>query len=368
MKFVEIEHGLKACIPDIKLDTIQLPAASVNELAEAGRMLGKLDGITERLRKEGILVYPSLLKEASASTRIEGTRASFTDILEYEVQPSLFRPEHEVREISNYVWAARNGFSRLKEEPLSQRLLKELHRDLLRDVRGRYRSPGNYRTLQVHIGNGEVSSAHYVPPPAQHVIPLMSEWEKYLHGETGQHPLLKCAVLHAQFELIHPFFDGNGRIGRLLISFYLAHSEILKHPVLVLSEWLEARRMEYYDSLRLISSKGDWEHWIAMFLKGVREQSVRRISIAQKQLELYSDYRDMLQSKTRSAKALGALDSVFESVMVSAKSLSAAIGVSEVWALKIIKKLEACGVLKETGVRQRRKVFVCGELLRLLES
>lgn len=329
-------------------------------------MIGKLDGITERLEKEAILIYPSLHKEATSSARIEGTRASFTDILEYEVQPSLFKPGHDVREISNYVRAARKGFDLLRDHPLSQRFLKEIHRDLLKGVRGAHRDPGNFRTLQVHIGLGPVSSADYIPPPAHLVPGLMSDWEKYLHEETGQHPLTKCAILHAQFELIHPFFDGNGRIGRLLISFFLAHSGLLKYPVLVLSEWLEARRKEYYGSLREISSSDNWHPWILLFITAVREQAMRRISIAQQQLDLYGRYREILLSKTHSAAVLAALDTIFESVMVSAKSLSSAVHVSPQWAMKILKLLQSYGIIDEARARRRSKVFVCRELLKLL--
>lgn len=369
MRFVAIDGGLNACIPEDSLAAIQPPTSSVNLLTEASRQLGKLDGITTRLEKEGILVYPSQMREAAASSRIEGTRASFTDLLEFEAQASLFPRDYgDVREISNYVRAVRKGFERLTEIPLSQRLLKELHEELLRGVRGGSRNPGYYRTLQVHVGAGPASTAQYVAPPPQYVPGLMTAWENYLHAETEQDPLVKSAILHAQFELIHPFFDGNGRLGRMLISLYLAHSRALSHPVLVLSEWLEARRSDYYQALRAISADGNWEPWLALFTLAVRDQAAKRVAIVEKQLDLHRRYREAIKSRTRSGAALAALDCVFERVMVSSKLLAQDAGRTPQWALQTLKKFEAMELVQEVSSRRRGRLFLCGELLRLLES
>jgi len=369
MRFVTIDGGIRACIPEGDLATIQPPSSCVSQLAEASRLLGKLDGITTRLDIEGILVYPSQMREAVASCRIEGTRASFTDLLEFEARSSMYRQEpSDVREISNYVTAMRRGFQRLSEIPLSQRLLKEMHEQLLRGVRGGGRDPGQYRTLQVHIGLGPGSAAQYVPPPPQYVPELMAAWEDYMHAETEQDPLVKSAILHAQFELIHPFFDGNGRLGRMLVSLYLAHSGALSHPVLVISEWLEARRSEYYQSLRSISADGDWEPWLTLFIIAVRDQAAKRIAIVERQLNLHREYQEAIKSRTRSSAALAALDCIFERVMVSSKLLAQDVGRTPQWALQTLKKFEAVGLVREVSVRRRGRLYLCPELLNLLES
>jgi len=379
VEYVEIQGGLRACVPRFKLEEVQLDRRGYEVLTRASRELARLDGLVELLmsRGLGVLTYPLLVREAAASSRIEGTRASFTDALMHGAQGRLFglRAKSDVREIINYVETSELGFRLLEEFPLSWRLLRLLHRKLLEGVRGSQKNPGEFRNGVVYIGGASIQNASYIPPPPQYLPELASEFEKYLERENGLDPLIKCGILHAQFELIHPFWDGNGRIGRLLISLFLKHSGLLGAPVLVLSEFFERNRAAYYDGLQSVSRTSEWEQWLDFFLRSVAEQAARRVHLCREQIGLYDRFKNRLR-EAKKAPGRGrrfaydedALDAVFERVVVNADVLRTATGMSGPTAYNLLERFQDMGILKEMTGGGRSRRYVCESLLKILEG
>src|SRR5215210_6228035 len=243
-------------------------------LSEADRTLGELAGLGRTLPNPYLLTRPFLRREAVLSSRIEGTRASLVDLFAFEVEPPLFaEPERsdDVQEVGNYVRALEHSMARLEELPISQRLLQEMHAVLMEGMRGQQRDPGEFRRILNWIGppGSGLDEATYVPPPPAEIPTALTELERYVHGDTGLLPLLDIALVHYQFEAIHPFLDGNGRIGRLLITLMLIERDLLPEPLLYLSAYFERHRGAYYDHLLAVSQKGEWEGWLLFFLRGV---------------------------------------------------------------------------------------------------
>src|ERR1041385_1874428 len=246
----------------------------VRLLSEADRLVGKLAGEGGRLPNPHVLIRPFVRREAVLSSKIEGTQATLGELLAAEAGAAVDRSPEDLREVGNYVVALEHGISRLKKLPLCVRLTRELHEELMTGVQGHQAAPGRFRKIQNWIGKpgSTIATASYIPPPPGEVDPYLATWERFLHESTLP-PLVTIALAHYQFEAIHPFLDGNGRVGRLLITLFLIERQILPTPLLYLSAFFEASRRDYYDGLRAISERGAWNDWLEYFLLGVARMS-----------------------------------------------------------------------------------------------
>lgn len=332
-------------------------------LAEAEGALGQLAGVGRLLPNPDLLIRPYLLREALSSTRIEGTQASLAEVLETEAGGQ--RPNADVEEVVNYVEAMTWGLERLESLPISTRLVCEMHRRLMAGVRGRERSPGELRRSQNWIGRADstIETADFVPPPPAELANLLADWERFAHEEPEMPLLVQNALLHSQFETIHPFLDGNGRLGRLLLVFFLVTRGRLPAPLLYLSTYLEPRRQDYYDGLQAIRESDDPLPWIELFLTAVWTQASDAVTRAQRILELRDRYREIATSQG-TPNALALVDLLCENPVVTTRSVEAAVGVSRPTALRLLKRMEDQGVLEEvgTGARRQRR-YVAQELM-----
>ena len=282
---------------------LKLTAADQVLLEKANRALGKLDGMTSLLPNIALFIYAYVRKEALVSSQIEGTQSSFSDLLLYESDQAPGVPLEDVREVSDYVAALSHGIERLRGGfPLSLRLLREIHGVLLRSGRGSNKTPGEFRRSQVWIGGARPGNARFVPPPTDRVVECMGALEKFLHGNPIETPtLLKAAFAHVQFETIHPFLDGNGRLGRLLITFLLCAEGALSEPILYLSLHFKSHRQEYYDHLQRVRTHGDWEGWLRFFLEGVISTSEEAVTTTRRILALFEKDRRQIEKLGRAA-------------------------------------------------------------------
>ena len=262
-------------------------------LSKADITLGKLSGAGQLLPNPHLLIRPFIRREAVMSSRIENTQSGLDDLFLFEADETEPLPVSDVREIFNYVKAMEYGIKRLPELPISSRLICEVHEVLMKEVRGGHATPGWMRTSQNWIGGRTPMDAIYVPPPVPEMKQCFSDLEKYIHSNAKEPPLIQCALVHYQFEAIHPFVDGNGRIGRLLITFMLLERELLSQPLLYLSDFFEQHRDEYYRLLLNVSQKGEWKAWFTFFLNGIRQQSEDALLTVQQLLNLQSEYRKL---------------------------------------------------------------------------
>ena len=330
-------------------------------LSRADRALGRLDGSIQTLPNPDLFVFMYVRKEAVLSSQIEGTQSSLSDVL--EVEASVFDPHHptDVGEVLNYVTAMNYGLERLETLPLSVRLIREIHDRLLHDVRGREKSPGEVRTTQNWIGPGgcTLNNATFVPPPPTEVMECLSQLEKFMHGKHDLPPLVKIGLVHAQFETIHPFLDGNGRVGRLLITFLLCESEILIKPVLYISHFFKQHRSEYYERLQRVRDKGDWEGWIKFFLRGIGQVSLEATETARAVVALREKHRSMVQQMLGRAAANGLqiLETLFERPFLTVAQIQTYLGVSFPPASSIARKFCELGILKEITGQERYRIY-----------
>jgi Fic family protein len=330
-------------------------------LSEADRALGRLDGAVQTLPNPDLFVFMYVRKEAVLSSQIEGTQSSLQDLLAAEAE--LFSPAArppDVDEVVNYVAAMNHGLGRLAELPVSVRLIREIHERLLAGVRGSRLTPGELRRSQNWIGPGgcTLAEATFVPPPPDVLPAALSDLERFLHGQDDTPPLVKIALAHAQFETIHSFLDGNGRLGRLLITFLLTECGVLHKPVLYLSHYFKRHRQAYYDHLQTVRDRGDWEAWLAFFLRGVAEVSVEATSTARRILALREEHRAIITARMGRAAGNGhkVLESLFDRPIVSVAEVQAMTGTTYPAANKLVARLTDLGILEEmTGfVRNRR--------------
>jgi cell filamentation protein, protein adenylyltransferase len=299
-----------------------LSAADVN--------LGRLDGVASILPDPDLFVAMYVRYEAVLSSQIENTQSTLEEVLQFESEPSADHPK-DVEEVVNYVSAMNHGLRRLREFPLSLRLIREIHGELMREVRGSNRDPGEFRRTQNWIGpNGcMLSTATFVPPPVPEMNEALNEFERFLHTEEPMPALIFCALAHAQFETIHPFLHGNGRIGRLLITFLLCKQGVLNQPLLYLSHYFKRHRAEYYDRLMAVRSEGHWEQWIKFFLRGVSEVSLDATETARKILKLREDSRTRLSDAlSNSSLAHRLLDLLFKAPLATIKFVASQLGCS----------------------------------------
>lgn len=339
-------------------------------LSETDLALGRLDGVTDQLPNPGLFVGMYVKQEAVLSSQIEGTQASLTDVLQFEAGEQGRERLLDVEEVVNYIRAMNHGLARLDSLPLSLRLIREIHGELMRGVRGMERSPGEFRKTQNWIGpqGCTLATATFVPPPPHELERLLGNLETFLHDE--EYPSIVLAGLaHAQFETIHPFLDGNGRVGRLLITFLLCERRVLSRPLLYLSSFLKQHRAEYYDRLQAIRTDGKWEEWIAFFLAGVRDVAREAVERSKRILALREGHLRLLPKEGKAAgNLLRALDVMFSQPIVTATSLASALGVTYVTANTAIARLEELGLLNEVTGFSRNRRFAYQPYLALFEA
>jgi Fic family protein len=356
-------HGYVAYFPAMIPRTIDLPAQVISLLADAEAALGRLAGVGQLVPNPYLLIRPYLLREALASTRIEGTQASLADV--FEVEATGETPNADVEEVLNYIDALEWGLDERTALPLGVRLVREMHRRLLAGVRGRERTPGEFRTTQNWVGGGTstIETARFVPPPPVELPALLADWERFAHDELELPLLVKNALLHYQFETLHPFLDGNGRLGRLLIVFLLVEHGRLTAPLLYLSSYLEADRDRYYEALQTVRETGDPLPWIELFLSAVHSQATDAVARAQRIVALRERYR-AAASAIASSNGTALVDLVCETPIVSSRTVEARLGVTRPTALKLLRQLEAVGVLNEgdPGPRGQRR-YLAQELM-----
>lgn len=341
-------------------------------LSQADRAVGRLDGSTETLPNPDLFVFMYVRKEAVLSSQIEGTQASLIDVLEFEADALEPGRPRDVVEVVNYVEAMNHGLERLKQLPLSLRLIREIHEKLLADVRGSNRTPGEFRRSQNWIGppGSPLSKARYVPPPPHEMHQALDNLEKFLHDTTNIPPLIKAGLAHAQFETIHPFLDGNGRVGRLLITFLLCEQGVLKRPLLYLSYYFKLYRSEYYDRLQATRDAGDWEGWLKFFLRGVYEVAQEATETARRIVNLREQHRKLITQ--RMGRAAGnpmmLLERLFFRPIVSVNWMAKALEISYQNANQLARRLSALGLLKEITGQQRNRRFLYEPYLALLQE
>lgn len=341
------------------------------QIEAANRALGHLDGVTSILPDTPLFLYMYVRKEALLSSQIEGTQSSLSDLLLYESDAVPTVPLDDVREVSNYVAAMDLGMQRLKEGmPISNRLLREIHTTLLRKGRGKTKDPGEFRRSQNWIGGTRPGNALYVPPPPQQVTDCMSDLERFVHDRIDQLPLLvRAAFAHVQFETIHPFLDGNGRLGRLLVTLMLHAEGVLKEPVLYLSLYLKTHRQTYYDLLQRVRTDGDWEGWLAFFLDGVKETSLQAADTAKAILELFDKDRKAIESLGRPAgSALQVHQYIQNKPMISVADATKVLSLSAPTIRKSIDHLVDLAILTEATGRRRDRIYVYERYMQTLSE
>jgi Fic family protein len=341
---------------------VEMDEEMIHLLSLADRAIGRLDMATDNLPNPDFFVYAYVVREATLSSQIEGTQATFDDVFDAQIEPSTKPKTSDVDEILNYVNAMNYGLDRLNQElPLCLRLIRGIHDKLLKGVRGENREPGQFRRDQNYIGPDgcTIETATYIPPPANQMNECLAELEKFMNQKDRIPPLIKIAMIHAQFETIHPFRDGNGRIGRLLITLFLCQQNILRQPLLYLSSFLKNNRRLYYENLQTIRDQGDWEEWIKFFLQGIYSVAREASAIARDIIALQESNKRLIQSELGSTgnKALVLLDKLCNTPMVSAKKVSELLGVSPTTAGSLIKRLVDIGILKERGESKRNRIF-----------
>ena len=360
--------GAAAFVPSPLPPELELSWGLSAILARAQGAVGHLRGIGRVLPNPHLLIQPFARREAVLSSRIEGTQASLGDLLLFEIgNPAPERSD--VREVANYVAALEYCFGRLHELPVNLRLIGELHAKLLTDVRGESRAPGEFRNVQNWIGKPgtAIAQATYVPPPVAEMDVALDAFEEFLQAESHLPALVRLALVHYQFEAIHPFLDGNGRVGRLLITLLLHTEKLLDQPLLYLSAFFERHRDEYYDRLFAVSSRGAWSEWVDFFLRAVHDQAVDAVDRANTLLVLRDEYRSRMTAARQSALLLAMIDRLFQSPAVTITSVARDLGVTYASAKQNVEKLAAAGIL-EPVTQTRNKVYMAREILALIES
>jgi Fic family protein len=331
--------------------------------------LGRLSGVTSLLPDPQLFLYSYVRKEALLSSQIEGTQSTLSELLLFENDAVTGVPIDDVQEVSNYVAAMNHGLARLREGfPLSLRLLREIHGQLLAKGRGSEKQPGEFRTSQNWIGGTRPGNAGFVPPPADHLIECLGALETFLHDETVP-SLVRAALAHVQFETIHPFLDGNGRVGRLLITFLLCHDQVLPQPLLYLSLYLKKHRATYYELLQRVRETGDWETWLDFFFAGVDETARQATDTAGRLLKLFQADRARVYILGRAAGSASRVHEFMQNQpVISSPRLVAELGLSKPTVNAALAQLTQLGIVKEITGAARGRVFAYTEYLRILNE
>lgn len=350
---------------------LDIGAALQALLDRANQTLGRLDGITLLLPDPDLFLYSYVRKEAVLSSQIEGTQSSLSDLLLFEHDATPGVPRGDVEEASRYVGAMYRGIELLESGlPLSVRLLGETHAVLMHNARGGDRPPGEFRRVQNWIGGTSPHTARFVPPPAQHIPDAMADLERFLNDASAPTPVLvKAAVAQAQFETIHPFLDGNGRLGRLLVTLLLVADGVLRKPLLYLSLYLKRHRDVYYDHLQRIRTEGDWEGWLRFFLDGVIDVASSTVQTTTQLVQMIERDRQRVQQLGRaSGTAIRVHDRLIREIVARPAGMATAIGLSEPPVYQAFSRLEELGIVREVTGRQRGRVYVYDEYLAVLNA
>jgi Fic family protein len=379
-ELVRSPQGVLAFVPSPLPPPIEYSPRLVKLLSQADAALGELSGLGRKLANPHLLIAPYMRQEAVLSSRIEGTQASLSDLFQDELRGEIAETanaapsdskarepteqQNDTAEVRNYVLALQHGLKRLPELPVSLRLVRELHSQLMQGVRGGDKNPGEFRRHQNFIGvrGSRLETAVFVPPPPDRMLQCLDAWERFLHEHEAP-DLIDCALMHAQFETIHPFADGNGRVGRLLITLLLIERDRLSQPLLYLSAFIEANKREYYERLQRTRTHGDWVGWIEYFLLGV-EITAR---LAVQQVAALNDLADSYRAKfSGNAGIVRLIDALFANPLIDVKRAAAIMKKSDPTARQAISALESAGILREITGRQWGKVFSAHEVLALL--
>jgi Fic family protein len=370
-RYLQQPGGYRAFIPAPlpPQPPVQLTGKLQKLLSEADRVLGRLDGSIQTLPNPDLFVFMYVRKEAVLSSQIEGTQSSLQDLLAAEAQILSPNQPRDVNEVINYVQAVNYGLERLAELPVSIRLIKEIHAKLLEGTRGSNLTPGELRHSQNWIGphGCTLAEATFVPPPPYEILNTLGDLEKFLHQEDDLPLLVKIGLTHAQFETIHPFLDGNGRVGRLLITFLLCERGVLLKPVLYLSYYFKRQRAAYYESLQAVRDAGDWEGWLAFFLQGVIEVSTQATETARRILMLREAHRALIIEQFGRAAGNGQrlLECLYQHPIVSVNEVQDFVGVSYQTANMLVNKMEEQNILRELTGQNRNRRFRYEDYIRL---
>ena len=340
----------------------------VSELSNADRAIGRLAGEGWRFPNPEIFIIPFLRREAVLSSRIEGTRTTLEELLAAQAGVPVGQGSEDLEEVANYVDALEYGLERLDTLPLSLRLIREIHGRLMRGVRGDSATPGEFRRSQNWIGPAgcSLNDASYVPPPAEELMGCLDGLERFLHDDTLP-PLVHAGLAHAQFEAIHPFLDGNGRVGRLLITLLLVKREILPSPLLYLSAYFEASREDYYAHLLAVTQEGAWERWLAYFLRGVQVQAEDAVERMEEIDGLFEKWREALAG-VQTGRPVEVLRLFVENPFWTAGGIAEELGVAYTTARRAIERLEEAGIVSQTGTSKRNRVYCAREMLEVLQA
>jgi Fic family protein len=350
---------------------LKLTTADHALLERANRALGRLDAMASLLPNTSLFLYAYVRKEALVSSQIEGTQSSFSDLLLYESDQVPGVPLEDVREVSDYVAALNHGIERLRGGfPLSLRLLREIHGVLLRSGRGRNKTPGELRRSQVWIGGSRPGNARFVPPPTDRVVECMGALEKFLHGDPVETPtLLKAALAHVQFETIHPFLDGNGRLGRLLITFLLCAEGALSEPILYLSLHFKSHRQEYYDHLQRVRTHGDWEGWLRFFIEGVISTSEEAVTTTRRTLALFENDRRQIEKLGRAAASAFRVHEYLQHKPITGiREMEQDLGLTYPTVAGALDRMKQQRIVNELTGFKRNRVFAYAPYVELLSE
>jgi len=367
-KVVRVPRGYHAFIPARLPPALKYDAELVMALSRADAALSELSGLGRHLPNPHLLIAPYVRREAVLSSKIEGTHTELPDLYLEEMQPGTTRRDpDDVREVRNYIAALDHGVRRLARLPLSLRLVREVHGRLMRGVRGEYATPGEFRRSQNWIGHGDSTpaTATYVPPPPEQLPDVLADWERFINRRDLMPDLVQCALMHEHFEAIHPFLDGNGRVGRLLIILFLIERGRLSQPLLYLSTYFERRRQEYYGRLQAVRTNGAWYAWVRYFLEGVAQTASEAVRRAGKLMELRERFRRKLRDKRN---ALALVDQLFINPYLTAPRAAKVLRVTAPTARSALAALERAGLVRETTGGAWRKVYLARPILQAIEA
>ena len=368
-----IDEKAKAFIPPNLPPKPPIDIQQLYHLLEAAdQALGRLDVISSILPDPALFLYMYVRKEALTSSQIEGTQSTLSDLLLFENKQMPTTPIDDVKEVTNYIAAMKHGLKRIQKDkfPISARLIREIHKILLKGGRGKNKMPGEFRKSQNWIGGTRPGNAQFVPPPQKNVPDLIHNLEKFIHQKNPKMPtLVKAGLMHVQFETIHPFLDGNGRLGRLLITFILCSQGILKEPILYLSLYFKTHREKYYELLQQVRETGDWETWLEFFLTGIRETAEQAVQTTKEIIKLFEEDKKKIEGLGRPAtSALKVHQFLQNHLVVEATQVAKNQGMTTPTAIKSIQHLQKLGMLKEITGRKRKQIFVYTKYLDILQQ
>jgi Fic family protein len=370
-EFVRQDRGFDAFIPNPLPPDIEYDDELHFLLSKADAALARLDGVTEVLPNPDIFVAMYVKKEALLSAQIEGTQVSLQGVLEFEANLKPKEDIRDIREVINYIRAMNYGIEQLQNGDLDLALISESHKTLITGTRGSDKDPGRYKDKQNFLGTpgGTKFPASFIPPPPAKIEQLMGELEKFIKGKDKLPVLIKIALIHAQFETIHPYLDGNGRMGRLLITYYLYWTKSLSRPLLYLSFYLKKYKPEYTEHLNRVRFHDDWEAWLKFFLKGVIEVSENAIQSAREIIALKdSSIKKLIENKVGGMNAIRLLDLLFDNPTVSIREVADELKISPVAANKLVNKMVGLGILQEITGKERYQMFAFVDFIRIIEK